>query len=445
MDVETTFNSSTGADSTPVGTVLTQLFSCLDDSGIDYCILRNYKHLPNYLGNDVDMIIRQNSILEYEQVLVNVSQDLQWRLIKTRHRFSFHSYYLCYDLNDDVIYLKLDIWIQIQWKALTYASKRSIFESRKLYGSFWVASAGSEAAVSLFKEYLPFGMVKDKGDGEDKSRIAKLISQDTEGFLNAIQIYFGESIAHFVAKCAKNEDWGSLEKNVKVVRRALLLNSIQRRPIGQFGGFIRFVWGHFLDKVLHPSGLFICLIGPDGSGKSTIANILEDELKSVFSYIKCYHGRPGILPDLKVIYYALTSFVKGWRKGIGIRSEMEPSILFSKPALGPLRAMTHVLYYSIDYLLAQIIIQRTKAHGGAVIFDRYFYDYFIQPEYRNVPSWVIRTILFFLPKPDLLILLENHPDIVHKRKPELTRDEIKRQLGICKEVIKNRSVGESAS
>ena len=49
---------------------------------------------------------------------------------------------------------------------------------------------------------------------------------------------------------------------------------------------------------LHVTGLFVVLLGPDGCGKSTLAELLGDRFATTFRRIWRFHWRPGLLPKL---------------------------------------------------------------------------------------------------------------------------------------------------
>ena len=77
---------------TPIGRLLVHLFSRLDESGIDYCVLRNYEGLPDQVDHDVDLLVAKNSVRKYEYVLSKGVDQCGWIMVKKAHRFSFRSY-----------------------------------------------------------------------------------------------------------------------------------------------------------------------------------------------------------------------------------------------------------------------------------------------------------------------------------------------------------------
>ena len=415
------------------GKFLRDLFNKLNIEGVQYCVLRNYESLPDEIGHDVDLMVARKSVRDFEQVLVGVNLDLGWQLVRAARRFSFYSYYIIHKNNDGFSLVPIDVWAAIHWRAVTTAYESAVLEAREKYKGFWVASHGSEAAISLFKEYLQFGKIKDKGDGKHKRRIAKLAREDPENFLDTIRPYLSKGTANFALKCAQKEDWTRLEENVRSIGKTLIWRAIKRRPIGQAIDWASFIWGHFSDKVLNPSGLFVCLIGPDGSGKTTISRGLQGDMKGLFSKVRYFHGHLGILPELKAYYNAIDRFL-GWSEK-KVATLQEEFFRPDTPPFSRLRSMTYVLYYAMDYFLGHVRIRRAKGYGELVIFDRYFYDYFIQQPYAKLPRWILIGILWFLPKPDIIIWLKNEPEIIHKRKPELTPSQIRQQSKECSQLI----------
>jgi thymidylate kinase len=418
---------------TLVGHFLTKLFSRLDEEGVSYCVLRGYEGLPEVVEHDVDLLLNQEDLELFEHVLGEVCLSTGWYLVRTVSRFSFHSWYVASeDKNALPSLLHIDVWTQIHWKAVIYADKGTILSTRRPHNSIWVASLGSEAAISLLKEYLQYGKVKDKGDGKTKHRITKLVEEDPDNFLATLEPCLGEPLSQFMLECARKADWPRLEGQVGKVRRHLITRALARCPIGQLWSWIRFLWGHFSDKVLRPSGLFVCLIGPDGSGKTTISEGLQREMKAIFNEVRYYHGHWGLLPELRVYYKFITSLL-GKRKG-AFRSNKVSSGQAAAP-FSLVRALLYVLYYSFEYILGHFLLLRAKARGELILFDRYFYDYIIQSSYSCVPRCLLRLIERVLPRPDVLIWLHNHPELIHERKPELSVSEIQEQAEVCKSIV----------
>jgi thymidylate kinase len=62
-----------------------------------------------------------------------------------------------------------------------------------------------------------------------------------------------------------------------------------------------------------------------------------------------------------------------------------------------------------------------------IIADRYFYDWFIQGYHSKTPRWLFPVLKLVLPRPDLVVYLENSPEIIHSRKPELTLEQLEYQ------------------
>ena len=69
-----------------------------------------------------------------------------------------------------------------------------------------------------------------------------------------------------------------------------------------------------------------------------------------------------------------------------------------------------------------------------VLFDRYYYDYYFQPGHKNTPHWLVDIFRIFAPKPDVVLLLQADPEKIHARKPELTIEEIARQLKVAQAI-----------
>ena len=425
--------TSLNASSTSIGQFLARMFRQMNDAKVTYCVLRGYEGLPEFVSHDMDILVHQNHLGLFEKILQELCQSGEWRLIRVINRYGYFAWYLARNNAEGIDVLHVDTWTKITWKGIHYVDEDVILGTRIYYNGFWVAAAGGEAAVSLLKEYLQFGRIKDKGEGKTKKRIARLVAEDAKNFIAVLTPCFGGTTSSFLLDGAKSADWDRLEGEVGYVQRLLLTRALKRNLVSQFLNWAHFLWGHVSDKVLHPSGLFVCLIGPDGSGKTTISRGLQHDMEDIFGAVRYYHGHWGLLPELKVYRNVVSRLLKKGNQKFACSEDANHDQNFAE--FGLVRALLYVFYYSLEYVLGYFLIMRAKGRGELVLFDRYLYDYIIQSKYSRVPRWLLRLIESFIPRPDILIWLSNQPGVIHARKPELSVAEISEQLVVCQQIV----------
>jgi thymidylate kinase len=165
----------------------------------------------------------------------------------------------------------------------------------------------------------------------------------------------------------------------------------------------------------------IAFLGTDGSGKSAVIDAITPLLKEKYTTdIHYEHLRPNYISSLGV--------------AMGKRTKEEESKITKidnphteKPS-GFAGSLFRLSYYWIDYTWGYY--RKIYKSKGIWIFDRYFYDFIIDP-YRgkiNLPQWLIKLFGCFIPSPDLIICLGTDANKIHQRKPELPLNEIQRQV-----------------
>jgi len=177
----------------------------------------------------------------------------------------------------------------------------------------------------------------------------------------------------------------------------------------------------FLNFPRKRHGLFVVVMGLDGSGKSTLIELVSHSLEQLFNAeIDHFHFTTGLFPPL-------ASFIG--RRRPDMEAVTNPH---GKPTSGKFLSMIRLGYYLLDCLLGVWLIVypkllKTKPHF--VFFDRYFYDCFIDPaRYRiNLGGPLLWSLKLLVPRPDLIIMLVPHPEVFHQRKPELPLTELRRQ------------------
>jgi thymidylate kinase len=179
---------------------------------------------------------------------------------------------------------------------------------------------------------------------------------------------------------------------------------------------------HFVhcQRFLNKPGIVVAVLGLDGSGKSTLVELMKNDIERLFhAAVEHRHLRPGFLPQLATLA----------RRDIGQAMRLaNPHV---KPPSGAIVSIIRLAYYTIDYFLGYwVCVYPVLVKFPTVFFfDRYFYDYYIDPARLRVsaPWWMVELFAFFVPEPDLTIMIRPHPEVFHKRKPELPLEELRQQ------------------
>ena len=156
----------------------------------------------------------------------------------------------------------------------------------------------------------------------------------------------------------------------------------------------------------------VALLGPDGSGKSSVLQALEQVFTSPHvAGLKVVHRRSTLLAGAPV---------------------EKPFVAhYAKPAHGLIFSILKLAARTLDWVLGYwTTVLRQQARGYLVIFDRhYLLDMVVDPlRYRyGGPAWLVHWVIRFIPKPDLLILLDAPVEVLLARKQEVPAAEIARQ------------------
>jgi hypothetical protein len=250
----------------------------------------------------------------------------------------------------------------------------------------------------------------DPGGWEEIGRIA---SRDATRFEATLERLAGPAVSSLLAPSAL----AGMAPDPQVVRRARRLRWIRR-----FGSSSRAVRAvslgarRYFERVANPSGLYVLVVGPDGAGKSTLAERLPRTCAAMFRRHAHSHWRPGILP----------------RPGAMVRRAPSDSTRpHAREAFGRAPSVFLLGYYWIDFIVGGLLRDLpTKTRSGLIVRERGWWDLAVDPRrYRmQVHPRPVRFLGALLPCPDLVIVLEAEPDVLRDRKPELERAEVERQI-----------------
>jgi thymidylate kinase len=383
--------------------VFVAFFDRLTKIEISSILLRNYEEFPHKIGHDIDVFFRRADLRRALAVLLEVLREKKGEVT----HFQQLDYVLCLWFRagpEEANIVHLDFYHgAFTWHGLHYLSEEEVVAASIPFRLSRIPHPAHEALNLYLTSLLWGGFVKERYT----ERIDQLLLPpgNSAEFRRLFVRAFGKD-------CDPN--WRSPDKPAvqvfaKQLRRRLKLRSFMRSPFLSTLHWSRY-WARELALLLRPAGLHVVLLGPDGAGKSAVAEALIKEIAPLFGTISSYHWRPGVLPDIGVLFRR--------------RSKQSGPVTspHGSPTHSGLTSSVRLLYYLVDYWLGfPTRIQKSKAQNGLVLFDRYAADMWCDPKrYRLSGTESLTKIIFTMtPPPDLTYVLLASPEVLLARKAEV--------------------------
>ncbi len=368
--------------------ILRQVFGALDDEHILYCVLRDADRIDSVTEGEIDLLVAPEQRRRFEAVLARAGFVSLPSRGHAPHRF-----YVAYHDDTDT-WFKIDAVDELAYgrpfKALRTGLAGDCLARRVRVGTVWGLAPEHEIITLLLHEVL------DKGhfDPVRAGRLQALAADVQHSPL------MRELIA---AYWAPGTDWDAVCARIAVGEWSALLDqtpAVTARLRGRdpWGARRRRVMNRalrWLDRwafLLRPLVPSIAVLGPDGAGKSTVADGIQDA--SLFPVRRVYMGLYQKRPK---------------------RAALVPGIGFARLLLTQWGRYLSARYH--------------QAAGRLVIFDRYTYDALLPaPRPLSLPRRIRRWLLAHMcPPPDLVVLLDAPAEVLYARKGEHGVEALDRQ------------------
>jgi thymidylate kinase len=190
----------------------------------------------------------------------------------------------------------------------------------------------------------------------------------------------------------------------------------------------------------------VALIGPDGSGKTTVSRRLESELGLPVTVI--YMGVNMFASGVMLPHMRLILALRRWRRGNDPEAASDLPIRRPPPATVPrrivasLRSGARLISWLAEESYRLAVARRHTRRGEVVIFDRHFFaDFFAtdisaadgaRPLVRRIHGFILERVF---PRPDLVVCLDAPAELLYARKPEGSLERIRLKREECLAVL----------
>jgi thymidylate kinase len=398
---------------TLTGRFLDALFATYEQENIRYVVLRNYMQWPENFGKDVDLVVHREDVQRSHVIIRRLAEDMGLYCQGLRKRSTHLSYRLLpvpVDGMERGIYL--DLRTDVVNMGFIYLPGDIALTSRRRHDRYYVMSPALESLTMLLHCIIDKGEVRPSYH----ERLLELGTGDTDEFMDVASAIIGPSIARQLGEALSA---GKPEAAIPL-RGQVVWARARRNPFS----VVRYVGGRAgaaYDRVsgwIRPRGVLVVLVGPDGSGKTTLSELLCKRFGVTHvPATPVYLGAQKPLLPTRLWSQKL-------RRRFGSPNRVKPVKDVDRHQR--LRGLIHIL---ADKWLRYLVYVRPRlARGEVVVLDRYFYDLRAFPHPLVRVPWIEALVMSVIPEPAVTFCLRADPAVIAARKNELTPAETARQI-----------------
>ena len=387
--------------------IFNYLFESFNSQNIDYVIIHSYQYLPDRFDSDIDTAINVTNIKDAIKLLDDTLSGTGWRVIQFwRHE----NYAADCVISNDKEFLQVDFCTHYERNGRVVMPVQELLEGKRMHKNFYVPKPQTEFTYVLVKKLLK--KVFSDGSKERLTALWEAMSEKEKVEVrNGLRRFLAEDQIGKILDCIASSQYDliDLEEAHRELRKRTS-NTVDNLHYKVFDIKRRF------ERILHPTGLFVVLLGVDGAGKTTIAESLKERYTTAFRRIDPYHSRVRVLKDISQL-----------KKDAKPIDASDPH--GKKQKSGKVTSVIKFGYYFLDFLIGNVKITIAKIKSTLVLVERYYYDYSIDKvRYNlNLSDGFLSFFEHFILKPDIIFILTGDSEKLLERKHEITINEIDEQ------------------
>lgn len=395
---------------------LSALFGCMVEGRIRYAVLRNFKNLPYSVGaRDIDIVVYPDDLQGACNLVLKIARQMDLRYANSFSDERLVQYSLVRrDSEGGLQQIKIDFFTCSELYGIQVLSAEEMLTDLRYHHGVAVVSD----RVLLLDKWLfhllvgrPLHTKYDKNFAAIAQKESAAVNETLSRFLPPRR---AASLLEVIAAGK-----GSTLVMQTIERYLALARLWAAQGLKALWSSLRFTGFRFRDW-LRPHGVFLSVSGPDGSGKTTVIEMVVTQLEAIFGQNAVYysHFRPKMLPRIAELAKK-TRAVKTVDENYEQPHRAKPSGLVGSTA--------RLVYYCLDYMIGYYrIVLPVLKRRQVMLFDRYYFD-MIADSFRSrisLPMPLLQVMARFLPLPKYAFFIHVDPEEIYRRKQELTLERI---------------------
>lgn len=395
--------------------LFTAYLAALNAASIPHAIARNHEGFPERIGHDVDLLLPRHRWREARAIFRKLLAGHNGTMWKENPRDFVLD--LRFSLPGSPSPLHLDIyWGVFTWHGLAYVDETAALRQSLTFPCYRAVRPAHEIMGMYCASLLWGSFYKGRYGPQMRATLADPVER--AAFDACCTAAFGPSPLPIIPGAEPEPSANEARVAAASLRSRLKTRAFRKNPFFTLFALAR----HTLTEVFtlfRPTGLSIAILGPDGSGKSTVTSALADRLEPLFVKLRLFHWRPGVLPDAGV-----AARLRTVQTG-------EVKTPHAKPPHSAPVSFARLCWYACDYWLGHLLrVRKGRAQSDLVLFDRHAADMACDPRrYRlGLPRWLLRAAVTLLPKPQLTFVLLADAETLTRRKGEIPSESVEQVL-----------------
>ena len=380
------------------------LFACLEQYCAAYCVLAGYDTLPDEPQSDIDFMVSTEDFETLPGVMAAVAKRSNLQVVQfLKHETSAGFYVLARLEGSCVTLLQADSAADFRRHRRVWLRADDVLGRRRKHPrGFWIPAPADAFIYYLVKRLDKQSLLPDHGD-----YLSRLYREDPAGCDLWLARFWPRDAALRLSQAASACKWSEVIDQTGQFAAAL----IDHPKVHQDAGSSSKELLRCASRVLHPTGLMVACLGPDGAGKSSVTAGIQSTLRQCFRSTNSFHLRPNVLR--------------------GAAASRQPTTQpHGKPARSYCASIAKFVFLLSDYWLGYWVrVRPLLVRSSLVVFDRYFDDVIADPQRFRVRrlTRLAGFVSGMIPAPDIVLVLDARPETIHSRKQELDVSEIGRQ------------------